>query len=119
MGSVFIFFADSIIALLFTSSYAEVVDLLPILGIYLVVINIAGLVDMLWVALRRGSVYMLTNLIFGAMLLVFLWHFSPSMGIIEFATATVVFHSLTIISLAILWMRAFRFRLSATRIMER
>jgi O-antigen/teichoic acid export membrane protein len=118
MCGVFIFFADRIVALLFSSSYAEVVNLLPILGIYLFVINIAGLVDMLWVALRGGSVYMLTNLIFGAILLVFLWHFAPSMGIIEFATAAVVFHFLTIISLAILWMRAFRFRLSGTRTME-
>jgi O-antigen/teichoic acid export membrane protein len=110
---VFIFFSDHIIAVLFTSSYAEVVNLLPVLGIYLVVINIAGLMDMLWVSLRRGVIYMLTNFIFGVMLIGFLWQFSSSMRVVEFATATVFFHSLTIIVLVMLWTCIFRSRLSA------
>ncbi len=113
MCGVFIFFSDHIIAVLFTSSYAEVVNLLPVLGIYLVVINIAGLMDMLWVSLRRGVIYMLTNFIFGVMLIGFLWQFSSSMGVVEFATATVFFHSLTIIVLVMLWTCIFRSRLSA------
>lgn len=115
MCGVFIYFSDDIVAALFTSSYADVVQILPVVGIYLVVINIAGLVDMLWVALRSGLIYMLTNLIFGVMLLCALWKFSSRMGVTEFAIAAIVFHSLTIITLAILWMFTFKSRLSGAR----
>lgn len=104
----FVFFPDMIIALLFTDHYADLASVVPILGIYLVVINIAGLVDMLWVALRRTAIYMWTNLIFSVMLLGFLWLYSPRMGMFEFAATTVTFHFLTTVVLAIIWLRIFR-----------
>ena len=114
MCCVFVFFSELIAAILFTNSYAEVANILPVFGVYLVIINIAGLVDMLWVALRRGAIYMMVNLIFGAVLIEFLWECSSSMGMVEFASATVVFHSLTILTLVMIWIRIFRFRLCGT-----
>lgn len=115
---VFIFFSDLIVRILFTDSYMELSRVLPILGVYLVVINLAGLVDMFWVALRRNTLYMFTNLFFGLMLLGFLWVFSSLMKMVEFAAAAVFFHFLTTITLAILGMKVFRLRLNDISGME-
>jgi O-antigen/teichoic acid export membrane protein len=115
MCCVFVFLSDYIISLLFTSSYAELTGVLPILGAYLLVINIAGLVDMLWVALKRSSIYMLVNVIFSALLLGFFWLFASKMNMFEFVVTTVFSHFISTVALAILWVRVFKLHLIGAR----
>lgn len=108
MCCIFMFMPDMIIALLFTDRYADLITILPLLGMYLVVINMLGLLDMLWISLGRRWIYMLTYLIFSAMLLGFLWVYSPRMSMFQFVATTVTFHFLTAVVLAIIWLRIFR-----------
>lgn len=112
LASIVIFiFADEIVSFLFVPAYAELSKVLPILGGYFIVINFASLVDILWIALRKNSLYMYANLMSSLFLLIYLLTFSVNMDMQRFAAAAVVGHLLTTILLGFLWLNLFKKRL--------
>lgn len=103
--------ADKIVGFLFIPAYAELSKVLPIFGVYFLVINLASLIDILWIALRRNTLYMYANLISSLLLLIYLVTFAINMNMQKFAAAVVTGHLLTAILLAFLWLNLFKKRL--------
>ena len=103
----FFIFSEEIVRFLFTPAYIELSSILPILGFYFLVINFAGLIDILWIALRKNSIYMYANIVGGSILLTYLSIFSSSMDIYEFSVAAVVGHLFTTILLTFMWLNYF------------
>jgi O-antigen/teichoic acid export membrane protein len=108
--SLFILGSRQIVELLFSSAYTGLISVLPLFGLYLVVISLAGLVDILWIALRNNRVYMFINLSSGFSLLVFLMGFSDGIGMVGFAAISVLFHFLTTVALAALWLLYYKLK---------
>jgi O-antigen/teichoic acid export membrane protein len=107
--SLFILFAnDSIVFLLFSEQYTGLSSVLSILGFYLIVINLAGLVDMLWVALSKTYVFMIINIFSAICLILFLLSFSQNMSIKDFAIITVSAHLLTTILSFLIWFTCYK-----------
>jgi O-antigen/teichoic acid export membrane protein len=100
-----------VVSILYTESYAQLATILPILGLYFLVINLSGIVDMLWVALRRNNTFLLINLISGCAFLIVLIYFSKSMSMVHFAVSAVSAHLFTALLLATVWVHYFRQRI--------
>ena len=101
-------FSEKIVRFLFIPAYSELSTLLPILGFYFLVINFASLIDILWIALRKNSIYMYANIFGGATLLIYLLVFSSDMGMYDFSVATVIGHLFTTLLLTVIWLIYFR-----------
>jgi O-antigen/teichoic acid export membrane protein len=99
--------SDQVVDFLFTSEYSELANVLPTLSIYYIVINLAGLVDVLWVAVDKNKLYMYINILFGLLLLVFLSLISDNASLIDFAISTIIVHMAMVLVLAIIWYRNF------------
>ena len=100
--------SKQIVSFLFSPSYHTLAEVLPILGVYLIVINFAGLAEMLWIPVARNKSYMAINVFFGAMLLLIL-HFLPSdFGLVGFAVSTVTIHFAATIVLLASWLIVYR-----------
>ena len=106
--TIIVFFtSEQIIQLLFAKEYFELVYLLPVFSTYYLVINIAGLVEMLWVAVGRNKIYMYINVTFGLLLLTLLNFISKQASLIDFAMSTVIVHMLMVLVLSIVWYKKF------------
>ena len=101
------FTSEQVVGFLFTDEYAELVHILPVLSIYYLVINLAGLVDMLWVAVGKNKLYMYINIIFGLLLLMLLFFISDNANLIGFALSTILIHMFMVFVLSIVWYRKF------------
>jgi O-antigen/teichoic acid export membrane protein len=101
------FTSEQVVGFLFTDEYAELVHILPVLSIYYLVINLAGLVDMLWVAVGKNKLYMYINIIFGLLLLMLLFFISDNANLIDFALSTILIHMFMVFVLSIVWYRKF------------
>lgn len=100
--------SKQIVSFLFSPSYHTLAEVLPILGVYLIVINFAGLAEMLWIPVARNKSYMAINVFFGATLLLIL-HFLPSdFGLVGFAFSTVTIHFAATIVLLASWLIVYR-----------
>jgi O-antigen/teichoic acid export membrane protein len=111
-GAVFLWFqAGQLVDVLFSRAYAGLVDLIPIFGIYFVVISFSGLAEMLWVALRKNKTYMVVNVLFGIFLLQILTALPKEFGMVVFAGAAVAVHALATLALVITWILLFCGRL--------
>ena len=96
-------FSNFIVNTLYTSAYSELIYLLPVLSIYLVVINFTGLAGILWVALGKNSIYMLINIIFSILLLSILLLLPKNTELVGFALSTIVVQSFMVLVLFGTW----------------
>jgi len=101
------FTSEQVVQILFSKEYFELVHVLPVLSIYYLVINIAGLVEILWVAVGRNKIYMYINITFGLLLLMLLTFISKEASLIDFALSTIVVHMLMVVVLLIVWYKKF------------
>lgn len=114
--SFFIFFAsDWIVFILFSEQYSGLSNVLSILGFYLIVINLAGLADMFWVALAKNYIFMVINIFSAICLILFLLMFSQNMSIKDFAITTVCSHFLTTAFSLLIWFYRFKRDLVVTQ----
>ena len=88
---------------LFLDAYSQIADLLPIFAIYLVVINIAGFAEILWIAVHRSTSYMTVSLSFGLLLLLILGLVPAGTSPVFFAAATVLLHFISSVFLLLFW----------------
>jgi O-antigen/teichoic acid export membrane protein len=107
LSSIFTIFSEQIIKIIFTDSYWDLIDILPIIGVYLVVINLAGLIDMLWVATGKISNYMWISFLFGVLLIIYLLFVPLNLNIANFAIIIVSFHFMVTFLLSTLWIFKF------------
>lgn len=99
--------SETIVGALFAPSYSQLAEVVPVFGIYIFVINLAGLTEMLWVATVRNIYYMLINVFFGFLLLGVLNFIPVRVGIFGFATATVATHMIATVILFAVWYAIF------------
>ncbi len=103
LTAILFFTSEKIVNLLFTSEYFELAHVLPVFSFYYLVINIAGLTEILWVAVGRNKIYMYINITFGLLLLILLTFISKEASLIDFALSTVAIHMLMVLVLSIVW----------------
>lgn len=99
--------SETIVGALFAPSYSQLAEVVPVFGIYIFVINLAGLTEMLWVAWGRNIYYMLINVFFGFLLLGVLNFIPVRVGLFGFATATVATHMIATVILFAVWYAIF------------
>lgn len=99
--------SETIVKVLFAPSYAQLEEVVPVFGIYVFVINLAGLTEMLWVATGKNIYYMLVNIFFGFLLLGVLNFLPVKVGLFGFAAATVITHMIATVVLFAVWYAIF------------
>jgi O-antigen/teichoic acid export membrane protein len=107
--SIVLFFSsEHIVKLLFTEDYIELVKVLPVLSFYYLVINIAGLTEIFWIAIGKNKIYMYINVAFGLFLIIFLTIISKEATLRDFAISTVIIHMGMVVALLVLWVKVFK-----------
>lgn len=99
---------NQIVLFLFSSSYNQLAEVVPIFGVYFIVINLAGLAEMLWVPIGKNKSYMVISVLFGAILLLILYFMPPEFGLVGFAVSTVTIHFAATIFLLGSWFIVYR-----------
>ena len=100
--------ADIIVDTIFTASYQELATILPIFAIYLVIVNLAGLMNILWIALGRNQLYMTISVVMGGLSIGYLLLFAFDFSIENFASVAVLSHTITVGIRAVIWWIVFR-----------
>jgi len=98
--------SNQIVSLIFSPAYHSLAEVLPILGLYLIVINFAGLAEMLWIPVARNKSYMAINVFFGVLLLLILHFLPPEFGLVGYTVTTVMIHLAATFFLLGLWFMA-------------
>lgn len=104
--TLFIYFKSSfIVNLLYSSKYSKLEPLLPYFSFYMVTINVFGLVELLWLSFKRYNLYMVINLFFSILLILFLFLLPNGTNPKFFILITTIVQTLAAIFLLFFWIR--------------
>ena len=102
-GGAIIIFSKQIVLFLFGADYIDIISSFNYFGLYFIVISMASILDMLWIALRKPVIYMTIQIFFSAGVLLFFYFNYKNMFMVDFAKFTVASHFSLCIILGFSW----------------
>lgn len=102
LSMVFAYFSSFTVELFFNSDYFQLKEILPIIGLYFIVVNLNSLSTISWVAIGNKSIFLIVNIMFSISLLICLWLLGDSLTLFRLTLLVVTCHGLSAVSLLLI-----------------